>query len=211
MKKIVLCISLVIILLCGCNAAAYSTQNNKNEVSTNQEKEANIADQSSSQDIVEYDGKTAVLITDAALLNAYSGLSDDTGKITWIGVSDTVELKKGDIVISIKEKEDVTVVYVPTSDTPMALYGEIPSKSLSQKSADIEMANTAVIMDQMIYAERNGNSVGTLSGPVRVIERFGEWCKIEPISYGGEDTGIIWTKTDNLSYDFDMKIMAKAE
>ena len=152
---------------------------------------------------VNYNGKTAVLLEDAVLLNAYAGLTDQNDVITWTAVSETEKLNKGDIVLALKEKDGITMVYVFTGDTPMSLYGEVPSKCLSKRIRDIEKGNLAIADNFDIYSYKNGVSTGTISEMVRIINRDGGWCQIETFGAGGEEPQRFWVKREGLSYDFD--------
>ena len=103
----------------------------------------------------------------------------------------------------------MAMVYVLTEDTPMSLYGEIPSECLSQKVEDIEKGNLAIATNQPTYSDRDGEVTGQVTGMVRFLERDGQWCQVETVAYGGEEPQAYWIKADDLSYDFDMTIKGK--
>ena len=205
MRTIFLLSMLCFLFLCGCvNILPASQENSDN----NQDSTIND-DENSNQTIITYDGKTAVLLEDITLSNAYSALTDNSNQITWVNVSDRVDLKKGDIVLSLKETEGITMIYVPTKDTPMALYGEIPSDRISQKVEDIKKGNQAIASTQLAYSGKDGKIIGTITGKVCIIKRDGEWCQVETVLSGGDNSQAFWVKADALSYNFDMKIMGK--
>ena len=89
MKRIVCIIMLSLLTLSGCQGEL-PTDSNRNTV--------------------DYDGKTAVLLEDTELLNAYAGLIDENDDITWTAVSEKKELKKGDIVLAMKENDGITMI-----------------------------------------------------------------------------------------------------
>lgn len=183
-QKALLPVLLCLLLLCGCQETAPAGQT------------------------AEYDGKTSVLLEDAVLTKCYSGQTDGDNQITWVDLSQTVDLKKGDIVLALKESGDTTQVNVPTGDTPWSLYGEIPSKALSQKNEDIEQGNLAIATDKMAYANINGEEGEQMIGTVKILVREGDWCQIQP--FAGGDSRTFWIPTSDLSFDLDSKILARA-
>ncbi len=169
--------------------------------------EAGIAENEPVTDVTEYDGKTSVLLEDADLLNAYSGLTDENNQITWVSVDEEWVLEKGDIVLALREAEGMMMVYIPTGDTPMSLYGEVPSACLSQDTRDIEKGNLAIADNLDAYSDQGETPAETVTGTVRVIEHDGEWCRIIPLT--GGQTERLWLKANGLSYDFDRNVLGR--
>ena len=152
-------------------------------------------------DVAEYNGKTAVLLEDADLSNAYSGLVDENDQVSWVSVDEEWVLNQGDIVLVLKEADGRTMVCIPTGDAPMSLYGEVPSTCLSQDAQDIEKGSLAIAENLQAFSDQGETPAETVTDTVRIIEHDGEWCRIIPFT--GGQTERFWVRADGLSHDFD--------
>ena len=161
-----------------------------------------------SGETAEFHGETAVLLKDTVLTNCYSGLTDSNGRITWKNLSETTLLQQGDIVIALQESNEKTMVSVPTGDTPMALYGELPSDSLSRSIEDISQGNLANAAGRGVYDRIDGKKVETLSGYVSILKRDNGWCQVQPLA--GGDTRLFWVRSNDLSYSFNTTVVVRA-
>ena len=161
-----------------------------------------------SGETAEFHGETAVLLEDAILTNCYSGMTDSIGRITWTNLPENKSLQQGDVVFALQESNGKTMVYVPTGDTPLALYGELPSDVLSQSTEDITQGNLADAAGSVAYDRIDGRKVETLSGYVRILMRENGWCKVQPLA--GGDTRLFWIRSNDLSYSFNTLVVARS-
>lgn len=161
-----------------------------------------------SGETAEFHGETAVLLTDAILTNCYSGMTDSIGRITWTNLPENKSLQQGDVVFALQESNGKTMVYVPTGDTPLALYGELPSDVLSQSTEDITQGNLADAAGSVAYDRIDGKKVETLSGYVSILKRDNGWCQVQPLA--GGDTRLFWIRSNDLSYSFNTLVVARS-
>ncbi len=178
-------------LLCSCTSA----QGGNNSTPSTEEAQYQT---------VERDGKTAVLLEDAVLTDSYAALSDENGQRTWTDLSQDTPLKKGDVVLILKENETTAQVYVPTGDAPESLYGQVPAKVLSQNEADLQKGNLASVSEQMTYDTIDGQEAGVFSGMVEIVSREADWFQVRALS--GGDPQLVWVPASSVSFNLDATV-----
>ena len=154
------------------------------------------------------DVKTAVLTADATLTDCYSytlkngyGTTDanDSQFHQWITLDLEHELSLGDIVAVLGEDDGISRVVIPYGDLPW-LYGFIPTELLSTEQTDIEAGNQAILEDCDAYDSPNGTPLPLESARVKIIDREGEWAKVQEYGTGAEP---YWVCAADLTFDFD--------
>lgn len=175
------------VLLCSCTSA----QGGNNSTPSTETK----------YQTVEREGKTAVLLEDAALTDSYAALSDENGQRTWTDLPQDTPLKKGDVVLILKENETTAQVYVPTGDAPESLYGQVPTNVLSQNEEDLQKGNLASVSEQMTYVTIDGQEAGVFSGMVEIVSRDADWYQVH--TFSGGDTQLVWVPASSVSFNLD--------
>lgn len=193
MKEVVLFFSACFLFLTGCNSAIVEDSNQPEDIQ-------NIQVQT-----VERSGKTAVLLEDAVLRNCYCALTDENGEKTWVPLTEEYPLKRGDLVLVLKNEADTVRVFVPTGDTTESLYGEISDSILSEKEEDLRQGNMANAANQTAYRSINGEAAESLTGYVKILSRDGTWCQVQPVAGGDEQT--FWIPDESLSFSIDSTVM----
>ena len=200
MKKYLLplCV-LLCALLCACGP------DNNAEAQAPQEDTSNIL----STETVQRQARTAVLLEDATLTQCYGGLADTTMQLSWTAIAEDSPLVKGDVVLVLETAGDQSRVYVPTGDTPNALYGTLPTAVLSQSATDIENTANLAVADGCLGQNTETQEVEQMSGTVKILVRDGSRCKVQN-SAGGDDRSF-WVKTSDLSYNMDSLVADRGD
>ena len=183
MKYVLLAGTLCLLLLCGCQGPAMAAQTS-----------------------AEYEGKTAVLLENTVLKECYSAVTDENDSITWVDLSNW-ELGKGDMVLVLAEAGGRSQVCVISGDAG-GLYGELPSKVLSQRAEDLEMGNIADAAGKLAYRAVGGDKAEEMIGYVTVLDRQDGWCRIQPLAGGDDRT--FWIPAGELSFCLDRCVTARA-
>lgn len=193
MKKVIFLVSVCFLFLAGCGNTTI-----KNPEQTEDTQKGQVQ-------TVERSGKTAVLLEDVTLKHCYSALTNEAGEKVWTSLPEEQSLKKGVLVLALKNEGDTTRVFVPAGDTPEALYGELPPAVISEKEEDLRQANMANATDQTAYQSINGTPAERLTGYVTILSRDGSWCQVQPLA-GGEDR-TFWMPSESLSFSMDQTVL----
>lgn len=150
----------------------------------------------------------AVLTADTSMVDCYSYDTDDDGNPTRFsyfqdGIS-LMEMHKGDLFMVLGESGDWANVLIPYGDLP-PVYGFVDSKLLSTDPSDIQNGNFAFVTGFEGGCEAFDSPNGTLlyddlGAIVRIVERDGEWARVEP-TVGGISP--LWVRMKDLHFDFD--------
>lgn len=192
MKK--LCFPLCVLLcalLCACGPGS------SGEAQAPSEEQAEIL----STETVQRPAHTAVLLDNATLTQCYGALADSDMELSWSAIPEDSSLVKGDVVLVLETTGEQSRVYVPTGDTPNALYGTLPTAVLSQSAADIESTATLAVANDCLGQNTETQEVEQMMGMVKIIVRDGSRCKVQNL--GGGDDRSFWVQTSSLSFDMD--------
>lgn len=116
---------------------------------------------------------------------------------------------KGDVVLVLETTGEQSRVYVPTGDTPNALYGTLPAAILSQSEEDLENSANLALADGCLGQNTETQEVEQMLGTVKVLVRDGSRCKVQNLV--GGDTRSFWVKTSDLSYDMDSLVADRGD
>lgn len=194
MKKSLLPLALLCLLLCACGPDSSA------EVQPPQEEVLDIL----SSETIQRPARTAVLLEDATLTQCYCGLADETGQLSWVSIEENTPMSRGDVVLVLETTGDQSRVYVPTGDTPNALYGTLPAAILSLSTEEIE--NTARVADANGCLGQNTETqeVEQMVSLVKIVVRDGSRCKVQ--NFAGGDDRCFWVQTSDLTFDLDQVI-----
>lgn len=193
MKKEILLFSFCFLLLAGCSNTTIEDSEQREDT------------QKMQVQTVERSGKTAVLLEDVTLKNCYSALTDENREKVWTSLPEEQPLRKGALLLVLKNEGDTIRVFVPTGDTTEALYGELAAAVVSEKEEDLHQANMANVLDQTAYESINGVPAERLTGYVKILSRDGTWCQVQPFSGGDDRT--FWIPRESLSFSIDSIVM----
>ncbi|MCI8827912.1 MAG: hypothetical protein HFE98_03585 [Ruminiclostridium sp.] len=191
--------ALLCALLCACGPDSSA------ESQTPQEDTSNIL----STETVQRPARTAVLLEDATLTQCYGALADTSMQLSWTAIEGDVPMVKGDVVLVLETTGEQSRVYVPTGDTPNALYGTLPAAILSQSEEDLENSANLALADGCLGQNTETQEVEQMLGTVKVLVRDGSRCKVQNLV--GGDTRSFWVKTSDLSYDMDSLVADRGD
>lgn len=199
MKNFIL--SIVVVLTCflvvGCT--------NQNPPDENTELPEDTEQQILSDDqLVQYEGKVAIITEDVVLKDPYVITVDTNDNNVYQPLeNEEFRLNKNDMVIVIEENGNELRVIQAFGDIPR-IRGTIDKSNLSyEESLFANNANQAVVKNAMSYDEIDGNEKGVKDGTIGIIEFKDDWV-FAVLTGSGEE---LWFKSEDLSYDFDTLII----
>ena len=199
MKNFIL--SIVVVLTCflvvGCT--------NQNPPDENTELPEDTEQQILSDDqLVQYEGKVAIITEDVVLKDPYVITVDTNDNNVYQALeNEEFQLNKNDMVIVIEENGNECRVVQAFGDIPR-IRGTIDKSNLSyDESLFANNANQAVVKNAMSYDEIDGNEKGLQDGVGTILERKEDWLRMSMPMQESD----LWFKSEDLSYDFDTSII----
>jgi hypothetical protein len=194
-------LSIVVVLTCflvvGCT--------NQNPPDENTELPEDTEQQILSDDqLVQYEGKVAIITEDVVLKDPYVITVDTNDNNVYQTLeNEEFQLNKNDMVIVIEENGNECRVVQAFGDIPR-IRGTIDKSNLSfDESLFANNANQAVVKNAMSYDEIDGNEKGLQDGVGTILERKEDWLRMSMPMQESD----LWFKSEDLSYDFDTSII----